>query len=50
MEDNPTPKLTRLLNAFSNKEPGDQNGDVWDGFANEIILASPEADIKRRDL
>jgi len=49
-EDNPTPKLTRLLNEFSNKEPGDQNGDVWDGFAHELLLASPEADIKRRDL
>ena len=49
-EDNPTPKLTRLLNEFNNQEPGDQNGDVWDDFAHELFRATPEKDIKRRDL
>eukprot|EP00543_Licmophora_paradoxa_P004657 CAMPEP_0202452292 /NCGR_PEP_ID=MMETSP1360-20130828/10527_1 /ASSEMBLY_ACC=CAM_ASM_000848 /TAXON_ID=515479 /ORGANISM="Licmophora paradoxa, Strain CCMP2313" /LENGTH=539 /DNA_ID=CAMNT_0049071065 /DNA_START=137 /DNA_END=1756 /DNA_ORIENTATION=+ len=49
-ESNPTPKLTRLLKEFNNEEPGDQNGDVWDGFAHELFRATPEADIKRRDL
>eukprot|EP00522_Entomoneis_paludosa_P012309 CAMPEP_0172451684 /NCGR_PEP_ID=MMETSP1065-20121228/9620_1 /TAXON_ID=265537 /ORGANISM="Amphiprora paludosa, Strain CCMP125" /LENGTH=561 /DNA_ID=CAMNT_0013203651 /DNA_START=163 /DNA_END=1848 /DNA_ORIENTATION=+ len=48
--ENPTPKLDRLLNEFNNQEPGDQNGDVWDGFAHELFRATPEADIKRRDL
>lgn len=48
--ENPTPKLTRLLNEFNNKEPGDQNGDVWDDFAHELLLATKEEDIKRRDL
>ena len=42
--------MTRLLNEFNNKEPGDQNGDVWDDFANELLLATPEENIKRRDL
>mmetsp|Transcript_21752 Transcript_21752/g.25121 ORF Transcript_21752/g.25121 Transcript_21752/m.25121 type:complete len:566 (-) Transcript_21752:52-1749(-) len=49
-EDNPTPKLTRLLNEFNKNEPGDQNGDVWDDFADELLVASKEEDIKRRDL
>jgi len=49
-EENPTPKLTRLLNEFNNEEPGDQNGDVWDDFAHELFRATPEKDIKRRDL
>ena len=48
--ENPNPKLTRLLNEFNNKEPGDQNGDVWDDFAHELLLATPEENIKRRDL
>lgn len=48
--ENPTPKLTRLLNEFNNQEPGDQNGDVWDDFAHELFRATPEEDIKRRDL
>jgi zeaxanthin epoxidase len=48
--DNPSPKLTRLLKEFNNKEPGDQNGDVWDDFAHELLSASPEESIKRRDL
>lgn len=49
-EDNPTPKLTRLLNEFNNEAPGDKNGDVWDDFAHELLKASPEESIKRRDL
>ncbi|CAB9512158.1 Zeaxanthin epoxidase, chloroplastic [Seminavis robusta] len=49
-EENPNPKLARLLNEFNNEEPGDKNGDVWDGFAHELLKASPEEDIKRRDL
>lgn len=49
-EENPTPKLTRLLNEFNNAAPGDKNGDVWDGFAHELLKASPEESIKRRDL
>jgi len=48
--ENPTPKLTRLLNEFNNEEPGDANGDVWDDFAHELLRATPEKDIKRRDL
>ena len=48
--ENPTPKLNRLLYEFNNKEPGDQNGDVWDSFAHELLLATPEQNIKRRDL
>lgn len=48
--ENPTPKLTRLLNEFNNEEPGDKNGDVWDDFAHELLKATKEEDIKRRDL
>ena len=48
--ENPNPKLTRLLNEFNNAEPGDKNGDVWDGFAHELLKSSKEVDIKRRDL
>lgn len=48
--ENPTPKLTRLLKEFNNVEPGDHNGDVWDGFAHELFSATKEEDIKRRDL
>lgn len=48
--ENPTPKLTRLLEEFNNMEPGDKNGDVWDNFAHELLRASPEETIKRRDL
>jgi zeaxanthin epoxidase len=48
--ENPTPKLTRLLQEFNHEEPGDQNGDVWDDFAYELFKATPEEDIKRRDL
>ena len=49
-EDNPTPKLNRLLQEFNNQEPGDSNGDVWDDFAHELLRATPEESIKRRDL
>jgi len=49
-EDNPSPKLTRLLNEFNNIAPGDKNGDIWDDFAHELLKASPEESIKRRDL
>eukprot|EP00977_Amphora_coffeiformis_P006194 scaffold1332_cov166-Amphora_coffeaeformis.AAC.22 len=49
-EDNPTPKLNRLLQEFNNQEPGDSNGDVWDDFAHELLRATPEDAIKRRDL
>lgn len=48
--DNPSPKLNRLLNEFNNVAPGDQNGDVWDDFAHELLRATPEEAIKRRDL
>jgi zeaxanthin epoxidase len=46
----PNPKLDRLLYEFNNMEPGDANGDVWDDFAHELLRATPEKDIKRRDL
>jgi zeaxanthin epoxidase len=49
-EQKPNPKLDRLLYEFNNKEPGDQNGDVWDDFAHELFRSTPEKDIKRRDL
>lgn len=49
-EENPNPKLRRLLNEFNNEAPGDKNGDVWDDFAHELFRATPEKDIKRRDL
>ena len=49
-EEDPNPKLTRLRKEFSNRPEGDQNGDVWDDFALELIDATPECDIKRRDL
>jgi len=49
-KDNPTPKLNRLLQEFNNEEPGDSNGDVWDDFAHELLRATPEDAIKRRDL
>lgn len=48
--ENPTPKLSRLLYEFNNQEPGDQNGDVWDNFAHELLRSTPEESIKRRDL
>eukprot|EP00520_Triparma_pacifica_P001179 CAMPEP_0118633652 /NCGR_PEP_ID=MMETSP0785-20121206/1116_1 /TAXON_ID=91992 /ORGANISM="Bolidomonas pacifica, Strain CCMP 1866" /LENGTH=528 /DNA_ID=CAMNT_0006524551 /DNA_START=138 /DNA_END=1724 /DNA_ORIENTATION=+ len=48
--ENPEPKLKRLLNEFNNEKPGDANGDVWDDFAHELLRATPEENIKRRDL
>jgi len=48
--ENPNPKLNRLLYEFNNEEPGDRNGDVWDGFAHELLRSTPEEAIKRRDL
>jgi zeaxanthin epoxidase len=49
-EGNPEPKLKRLLSEFNCNEPGDANGDVWDEFATELLAATPESQIKRRDL
>lgn len=49
-EADPNPKLTRLRKEFNDMMPGDENGDVWDSFALELINATPECDIKRRDL
>ena len=48
--ENPTPKLTRLRQEFAKAGAGDSDGNVWDPFALELIDASDEADIKRRDL
>jgi len=48
--DKPNPKKDRLLYEFNKDEPGDKNGDVWDDFAHELLAATPEEDIKRRDL
>ena len=50
--DNPTPKLDRLRREFAdgNAYAADGDGNVWDGFALELVDATPEADIKRRDL
>ena len=47
--DDPHPKLTRLRKEFSCTD-GDADGNVWDDFALELINASGEDDIKRRDL
>jgi len=47
--DDPNPKLTRLRKEFSCTD-GDADGNVWDPFAIELINASTEVDIKRRDL
>jgi zeaxanthin epoxidase len=49
--EDPHPKLTRLRNEFASLgSGGDQDGNEWDPFALELINASSEADIKRRDL
>lgn len=48
-EEDPHPKLTRLRKEFSDTV-GDADGNVWDPFALELINASAEEDIKRRDL
>ena len=42
--------MKRLLNEFNNEMEGDANGDVWDDFAHELLRATPEDMIKRRDL
>jgi len=47
--EDPTPKLTRLRKEFSSTD-GDADGNKWDPFALELIDASTEDDIKRRDL
>ncbi|KAL7484414.1 hypothetical protein ACHAW6_010052 [Cyclotella cf. meneghiniana] len=46
----PHPKLTRLRKEFACDGSGDADGNVWDPFALELINASSEEDIKRRDL
>mmetsp|Transcript_41995 Transcript_41995/g.82339 ORF Transcript_41995/g.82339 Transcript_41995/m.82339 type:complete len:620 (-) Transcript_41995:79-1938(-) len=48
--EDPTPKLTRLRKEFAKNGGGDEDGNVWDPFALELIEASTEEDIKRRDL
>lgn len=49
-KEKPNPKKDRLLQEFINREPGDRDGNVWDGFATELIQSTPEEAIKRRDL
>lgn len=48
--EDPHPKLTRLRKEFACTGEGDQDGNVWDPFALELINAASEDDIKRRDL
>ena len=36
--------------SLHSSQPGDANGDVWDDFASELLNATPEENIKRRDL
>lgn len=49
--EDPTPKLTRLRKEFAAVgSGGDTDGNEWDPFALELINASSEDDIKRRDL
>jgi zeaxanthin epoxidase len=49
--EDPNPKLTRLRKEFATLgSGGDQDGNEWDPFALELINASSEVDIKRRDL
>lgn len=49
--ENPTPKLARLRKEFASLgSGGDEDGNEWDPFALELIDASSEEDIKRRDL
>mmetsp|Transcript_14088 Transcript_14088/g.21717 ORF Transcript_14088/g.21717 Transcript_14088/m.21717 type:complete len:623 (+) Transcript_14088:304-2172(+) len=50
-EDDPHPKLTRLRKEFASLgSGGDADGNEWDPFGLELINASNEDDIKRRDL
>ena len=44
------PKKFRLASEFAFADSGDADGNVWDPFAMELIAATPEADVKRRDL
>mmetsp|Transcript_19792 Transcript_19792/g.27471 ORF Transcript_19792/g.27471 Transcript_19792/m.27471 type:complete len:616 (+) Transcript_19792:174-2021(+) len=48
--EDPHPKLTRLRKEFAMDGDGDEDGNVWDPFALELINAASEDDIKRRDL
>lgn len=49
--EDPNPKLTRLRKEFAELGTGgDADGNEWDPFALELINASSEEDIKRRDL
>jgi len=49
--EDPTPKLTRLRKEFASLgSGGDEDGNEWDPFALELINATSEEDIKRRDL
>lgn len=48
--EDPHPKLTRLRKEFASDSGGDADGNEWDPFALELINASSEEDIKRRDL
>jgi zeaxanthin epoxidase len=49
--EDPHPKLTRLRKEFAMVgSGGDEDGNEWDPFALELINASSEGDIKRRDL
>lgn len=48
--EDPHPKLTRLRREFACMGSGDSDGNVWDPFALELIDASLEREIKRRDL
>jgi len=49
--EDPTPKLTRLRKEFAAVgSGGDPDGNQWDPFGLELINASSEQDIKRRDL
>ena len=49
--EDPHPKLTRLRKEFAALgSGGDADGNEWDPFALELINASSEEDIKRRDL
>ena len=48
--EDPHPKLTRLRKEFASDGDGDADGNCWDPFALELINASSEEDIKRRDL
>eukprot|EP00635_Sarcinochrysidales_sp_CCMP3193_P014226 CAMPEP_0118905148 /NCGR_PEP_ID=MMETSP1166-20130328/9301_1 /TAXON_ID=1104430 /ORGANISM="Chrysoreinhardia sp, Strain CCMP3193" /LENGTH=594 /DNA_ID=CAMNT_0006844417 /DNA_START=17 /DNA_END=1801 /DNA_ORIENTATION=+ len=44
------PKKRRLAEEFAFDSRGDADGNVWDPFAMELIDATPEAQVKRRDL